>query len=232
MGSHFLKGPADFTGMTRALFLSGLLDSARGRTDAAQASLQEALRLSRENRNALQEGEVLHQLGMVASQRRDAVEAESLLRQSIEVRTAMGRRDESGMSLVFLAAVAMSQGDMSTARESIQEALQIGLSLRDRRSAWSLDMLACISAADGSAERALRLAGARRRDVRIHRPEAPRFVARIHIGLPGCGPEEAAGRPDASGVGCGPRTWLRRGDDLRARGLQLLIGPNRPSSAA
>src|SRR5260370_38400104 len=64
------------------------------------------------------------------------------------------------MRLVFLAAVTMAQGDMSTARESIREALEIGLSLRDRRSAWSLDMLACISALDGSAERALRLAGA------------------------------------------------------------------------
>jgi hypothetical protein len=97
---------------------------------------------------------------MVASQRTNAAEAESLLRQSIEVRTAKGRRDESAMSLVFLAAVTMAQGDMSTARESIREALEIGLSLRDRRSAWSLDMLACISALDGSAERALRLAGA------------------------------------------------------------------------
>ena len=150
----------DRAGVTRALFLSGLLDSARGRTDAAQASLEEALRLTREDGSALQEGEILHQLGMVASQRRDGVEAESLLRQSIEVRTAKGRRDESGMSLVFLAAVAMSRGDMPTAWESIREALEIGLSLRDRRSAWSLDVLACISAADGSAERALRLAGA------------------------------------------------------------------------
>src|SRR5260370_16256221 len=69
-------------------------------------------------------------------------------------------RIRDAMSLVFLAAVTMAQGDMSTARESIREALEIGLSLRDRRSAWSLDMLACISALDGSAERALRLAGA------------------------------------------------------------------------
>ncbi len=129
---------------------------------AAQTSLLEALRLSREDGNAQQEGEVLHQLAMVASQRSNAAEAESLFRQSIEVRSAKGRRDESAMSLVFLAAVTMAQGDMSTARESIREAIEIGLSLRDRRSAWSLDMLAGIAAADGSAERALRLAGAAR----------------------------------------------------------------------
>jgi predicted ATPase/class 3 adenylate cyclase len=150
----------DRTGTARALFLSGLLDSARGRIEAAQASLQEALRISREAGNQQQEGEVLHQLGMVASQRGDVAGAESLLKQSIEVRSANGRRDESGMSMVFLAAVSMAQGNMPTARESIREALEIGLSQRDRRSAWSLDMLACISALDGSAERALRLAGA------------------------------------------------------------------------
>ena len=152
----------DRSGVARALFLSGLLDSARQRLDAAQTSLLEALRLSREDGNAQQEGEVLHQLAMVASQRSNAAEAESLFRQSIEVRSAKGRRDESAMSLVFLAAVTMAQGDMSTARESIREAIEIGLSLRDRRSAWSLDMLAGIAAADGSAERALRLAGAAR----------------------------------------------------------------------
>lgn len=150
----------DRTGMARGLFFSGLLDTALGRPDPAQASLQEALRLSREGSDAQQEGEVLHQLGMVASLRMDPDEASSLLKQSLEVRRRIGRRDESGMSLVFLSAVAMARSDMATARESIREALEIGLSLLDRRSAWSLDVLACICAADGSAERAFRLAGA------------------------------------------------------------------------
>src|SRR5260370_35379172 len=137
------------SGVARALFLSGLLDSARQRLDASQTSLLEALRLSREDGNAQQEGEVLHQLGMVASQRTNAAEAESLFRQSIEVRSTKGRRDESAMSLVFLSAAPMSHGAMLPARESIREALEIGLSMRTRRSPWSLAMLACISALDG-----------------------------------------------------------------------------------
>lgn len=154
------EGAGDRTSVARALFLSGLLDTARGRLEAANQSLQEALRLSQEDGNTRQEGEVLHQLGMVAIQGLDLAEGERLLRQSIEVRRANGRLDESGMGLTFLSVVEMSRGDVSTARKTIREALEIGLSLRDRRSAWSLDVLACTSAADRSAERALRLAGA------------------------------------------------------------------------
>lgn len=154
------ESAGDRTGVARALFLSGLLDTARGRLEAANQSLREALRLSREDRNTRQEGEALHQLGMVAIQGQDFKEGERLLRESIEVRRANGRLDESGMGLTFLSVVEMSRGDVSTARKTIREALEIGLSLRDRRSAWSLDVLACTSAADRTAERALRLAGA------------------------------------------------------------------------
>lgn len=154
------KMAGDRAGTARGLFCLGLLDTARGRIAPALAALQEALRLSRESGNAQQEGEVLHQLGMVASMRLDPAEASSLLQQSLDLRRRIGRRDESGMNLVFLSAVAMGRGDLATARELIREALEIGLSLHDRRSAWSLDVLACICAADGNAERALRLAGA------------------------------------------------------------------------
>jgi len=154
------EAAGDRTGVARALFLSGLLDTARGRLKAANQSLKEALRLSREDRNTRQEGEVLHQLGMVAIQGLDFTEGERLLRQSIDVRRANGRHDESGMGLTFLSVVSMSRGDVSTARETIRGALEIGLSLRDRRSAWSLDVLACTAAADRMPERALRLAGA------------------------------------------------------------------------
>jgi tetratricopeptide (TPR) repeat protein len=122
--------------------------------------LEEALRLSREIGSGEHEGEVLHQLGMVASVRGNPEDAGSLLRQSLDVRRAAGRADEAGMTLVFLAAVSFTRGEMEAAHEFIREALEIGLALRDRRSAWSLDVLACMSAMEGSPERALRLAGA------------------------------------------------------------------------
>ena len=40
------------------------------------------------------------------------------------------------------------------------ESLEIGRTLRDRRAAWSLDVLACLCLLEGKIERALQLAGA------------------------------------------------------------------------
>jgi hypothetical protein len=64
------------------------------------------------------------------------------------------------MTLVFLAVVSFVRGEVGVAQSLLGEALEIGLALRDRRSAWSLDVLACMNAADKRADRALRLAGA------------------------------------------------------------------------
>jgi non-specific serine/threonine protein kinase len=150
----------DSVATIKGLFYKGVLDSARDRTDEAQEWLEEALRLSLELDSPQQEGEVLHQLGMVAVVRGDVDEASSLLKRSLDVRRRMGRSDEAGMTLVFLAAVSFVRGEVGVAQSLITEALQVGLALRDRRSAWSLDLLACMSAADKDAERALRLAGA------------------------------------------------------------------------
>src|SRR5439155_434043 len=144
----------------RGLFYKGVLDSARNQLESAQQSLEEALRLSLEIDNLQLEGEVLHQLGMVATISGNLDEAGSLLQRSLDVRRRAGRKDEAGMTLVFLAAVSFVRGEAPAAHAFIREALEIGLSLRDRRSAWSLDVLACISAAGGHSERALRLAGA------------------------------------------------------------------------
>ncbi|HVH64812.1 MAG TPA: tetratricopeptide repeat protein, partial [Candidatus Acidoferrum sp.] len=143
-----------------ALFYLGVLQSAAGKVKDAQQSLEEALRLSRDIGSGEHEGEVLHQLGMAASVRGDLDQARSLLKQSLEVRRGSGRGDEAGMTLVFLAAVIFTRGEMDAARRLLHEALTIGLALRDRRSAWSLDVLACMTAMEGDLDRALRLAGA------------------------------------------------------------------------
>jgi predicted ATPase/class 3 adenylate cyclase len=148
------------TAMIRGLFYRGVLDSALDKLDAAQESLEEALRISLEIENPQHEAEVLHQLGMVAVIRGDVDAAGSLLQQSLDVRRRAGRSDEAGMTLVFLSAVSFVRGDMVAARKSIREALEIGLALRDQRSAWSLDVLAVMNAAEGRLKRAVRLAGA------------------------------------------------------------------------
>jgi predicted ATPase/class 3 adenylate cyclase len=146
--------------MIRGLFFQGVLDTAQEQADAAEESLEEALRISREINDQQHEAEVLHQLGLVASVRDNADDASSFLQQSLDVRREAGRSDEAGMTLVFLSVVSFVRGDATAARTSIREALEIGLAMRDRRSAWSLDALACMNAAEGNSVRALRLAGA------------------------------------------------------------------------
>ena len=150
----------DRVAIIRGLFYKGVLDSVREHLDDAQEWLEDALRLSLELESPQQEGEVLHQLGMVAVIRGNVDEASALLKRSLDVRRRMGRSDEAGMTLVFLSAVSFVRGEIGVANSLIHEALQIGLALRDRRSAWSLDVLACINAADRRTERAVRLAGA------------------------------------------------------------------------
>ena len=144
----------------RGQFYKAVLDTARGRLDDAQEWLEEALRLSLELESPLQEAEVLHQLGMVAISRGDLDEASSLLKRSLDVRRRMGTSDEAGMTRVFLSVVSFVRGEVRVAHSLIREALEIGLALRDRRSAWSLDVIACMNAADKRAERSLQLAGA------------------------------------------------------------------------
>ncbi|TME25795.1 MAG: tetratricopeptide repeat protein, partial [Chloroflexi bacterium] len=61
------------------------------------------------------------------------------------------------MPPTFLAAVALLEGDFDTARRSIVESLEIGRTLRDRRAAWSLDVLACLCLLEGKIERACNL---------------------------------------------------------------------------
>lgn len=159
-GLEGARREGDTMAVIRALFYRGVLESARGGADEAQQSLEEALRLSREIGSGEHEGEVLHQLGMAASVQGDPEQAATLLKRSLDVRRGSGRGDEAGMTLVFLAAVMFTRGEIDAARRMLHEALSIGRALRDRRSAWSLDVLACMTAMEGDLDRALRLAGA------------------------------------------------------------------------
>jgi hypothetical protein len=122
--------------------------------------LNEALTLARELGERQLEAGILQHLALLASRRQDAASAHTLFEQSIAVRRALGRADEASMSLTFLAAVTLVQRDLETARRSIAESLELGRAMRDRRSAFTLDVLACLMAFDGRMERALVLAGA------------------------------------------------------------------------
>ena len=150
----------DWPTVLLALERSGLMAAAAGDLAASQAALDEALELARELKDQASEASILHQLGLRASQKPDLPAARSLLENSLELRRTLERSDEASMSLTFLAAVALLQSDAETARRCIVESLEIGRALRDRRAAWSLDVLACLTALEGDSERALQLAGA------------------------------------------------------------------------
>ena len=154
------RNSGDWRTLLRALERSGLMAAAAGDLAASEAALNPALALAVEHRDQGAEASILHQLGLRASQKPDLPTARSLLETSVELRRNIGRSDEASMSLTFLAAVALLQADASTARRSIIESLEIGRALRDRRAAWSLDVLACLTTREGNLERALQLAGA------------------------------------------------------------------------
>jgi tetratricopeptide (TPR) repeat protein len=185
-----------------ALERSGLMAAAAGDLVASEGALNAALDLAREVRDQATEASILHQLGLRASQKPDLAAARSLLEKSVELRRTLERNDEASMSLTFLAAVALLQSDVATAWRCIVESLEIGRALRDRRAAWSLDVLACLTTREGNLERALQLAGAgsAMHEASGNTPPAPweAFVApHIQIARNGLNPDVARTKWDA-----------------------------------
>ena len=144
----------------RALEATGLVATATGAWAASQTALDEALALARDLGEQQLEAGILQQLGILASVRRDLPQARAFLEEGIALRRTLGRTDEASMSLTFLAAVALLQGDNATTRRSVAESLELGRTMSDRRAAFTMDVLACLSAIEGGAERAVLLAGA------------------------------------------------------------------------
>lgn len=157
---HQARAAGDSLVVLRALEAKGLVATATGAWGASQAALSEALTLARNLGEQQMEAGILQQLGILASVRRDLPEARSYLENGIKLRRALGRTDEASMSLTFLAAVALLQGDVETTRRSVAESLELGRVMSDRRAAFTIDVLACLTASESDAERALMLAGA------------------------------------------------------------------------
>lgn len=192
----------DWPTLLAALERSGLMAAAAGDLAASEAALDAALQLAREHRDQATEASILHQLGLRASQKPDLPAARSLLEKSLALRRDLERSDEASMSLTFLAAVALLQADAPTARRCIVESLEIGRALRDRRAAWSLDVLACLTTRESNLERALQLAGAgsAMHEASGNTPPAPweAFVApHVQLARDGLDPEVARMRWEA-----------------------------------
>ena len=154
------RATGDRSTVLRTLAVLGLVGTAIGDLPASKAALDEALTLARESGDSEEEAGILHQLALLAGRRNDLDESRRCFEESIALRRAQGRTDEASMSLTYLAGVALMQGDLATARRAVGESLELGLAMRDRRAAFSLDVLACVTGFDGNMERALILAGA------------------------------------------------------------------------
>lgn len=146
--------------LARGLVLQGGVALAAGEVDRAQAALDEGIAMARDLGAGHIEAIALHHLGSLASIRGDAKTARRFYTDSLERRRQLGTADEAGTTLTLRAFVEILAGDLVAARADITAALRAALSLRDRRAAWSLDVLSCLVAMGGSAEQALRLAGA------------------------------------------------------------------------
>jgi non-specific serine/threonine protein kinase len=143
----------------RALETMGLLEvAAAGET--AEPTLQMALAIAHQNGFAETEAAVLHQLGLLAIRTGELGRAGNLLERSVSIRKSLGRADEASMPLTFLGVVAMLAGNFETARRAIVESLQVSRALRDRRAAWSLEVLACLESLQDESDLAMRLAAA------------------------------------------------------------------------
>ena len=154
------RAVADRLTRLRALELSGMLAAATGELTRSETALNEALTLALELGEQQLEAGILQQLATLSTVRRDLPEARLLFERGIALRRALDRTDEATMSLTLLAATALLQGDLETARRSVTESLDLGWAMKDRRSAFTIGVLACLRAVDGDAERALMLAGA------------------------------------------------------------------------
>ena len=144
----------------RALYMSGLVEAATGDPVRAEAYLEQALPLWQALSDGGMEAEILHQMGLLAGGRGELATAENLFRRSLDLRYRADSGDEAHITLTFLAAIKLSGGDLDAARSAVNESLELGRRLGDRRASWTLDVCSWIAAADSEPERALILAGA------------------------------------------------------------------------
>jgi predicted ATPase len=146
--------------IARGLVIQGNVALAAGDLATAQNALDEGLALARAIPSGRREAEALHHLGSLALARGDAHLALSRFSESLERRHALGLVDETATTLMLRSFVQLVLSDTRAARADIMEALALSQAVRDRRAAWSLDVLSCLEALEGDAACAVRLAGA------------------------------------------------------------------------
>jgi predicted ATPase/class 3 adenylate cyclase len=109
----------------KALIAAGTLAWRLGDMTRAQATLEEALDLSRHLGVRSLEADALASLGGVVTHRAEFPMARALLEQAVRLNGELGRRAQEADSYNSLAGLAISQGDDEAAKEPLERALAI-----------------------------------------------------------------------------------------------------------
>ena len=146
----------------------GQLALARGDTHQARASFAVDLAHNRSLKQSVGVMVALDSLGRVALREQDYPEAESRFQEVLTLWRALGRPgflDEVPRALNGLGDASLARGARTLARHYFGQSLALGAGMPDARTqarirAAALERLAALDAAEGQAQRALRLAGA------------------------------------------------------------------------
>ncbi len=104
-----------------------------GRIDRAEQDLSSALSVARSSGDALEEGTLIVDLGVLRQQERRLTEAESLYREALAIHRTHGHRRAEGRALGNLGAVEHDRRDYRRAEEAYQAALAIDREVGDLR---------------------------------------------------------------------------------------------------
>ncbi|HUA28848.1 MAG TPA: tetratricopeptide repeat protein [Streptosporangiaceae bacterium] len=143
-----------------------------GRLDDAQRAYEEALDVLRDN-NGWGVAQTLYGFGGLARARGEHAAALTHYRAALALYREIDARPEIARCLTGIASVALSQGDLSLARISLSESLQLSLAAGQRLFlARGLEVCAMLAVASGDPARAVKLEGAARslREAAGHRP--------------------------------------------------------------
>jgi tetratricopeptide (TPR) repeat protein len=110
---------------TKALAAAGMLAWRLGDMTGAQASLAQALDLSRQLGDRALEAGALAILGGVATHRAEFALARAMLERAVTLHREMGNSSQEGDVYNTLAGLAISQGDDEAAKEPLERALAI-----------------------------------------------------------------------------------------------------------
>jgi predicted ATPase len=199
----------DRPGAAAALREIGRIAMDQGAYAAAAAPLQDSLTIQRALRDDYGTAWALNQLGQLAFFQGDLPAAEARLTECLALFRALDDRWGLGTTLFFLGRTACSRGDFAAARAHLVASLDTVVTGLPWAMAFALEDFARLAAAQGRAERALRLAGAAEAArAAIDSPLAPAWAAEYERRRPPPGarstrrPPRPPGRP---GSGC-PRT--------------------------